>query len=374
MSAQASKQAKAEERLQTGASWDDFCDELKKIGQDIVQAETAPQSLLDRAEGYRYLARLTRAGLKSFLEPEAAEDPCWIQPVGTDIKMGMDNPDNVYLSCRVNAKYSYRIRGKRNSVHFLGFGAQGGGYGRTGNLQTHGSLDASNIELDDEGCFEIIASVEEPAQGLWLPMANDTNMLQARQTFGDRSTEVLPQLSIERIDGEGDVADFDPLIIDKALQATTAFVRGTAKVFANWTENFKAHTNELPRFDPDVAYAAGGDPKIAYYHSYFDIAEDEALVVDFTPPECEYWNFQLANYWLESLDYRRYTIHINHKTAQYNADGSVRAVLSHSDPGVANWLNITGHKQGTMCVRWLGAKDHPTPVAKLVKLSEVKDA
>lgn len=368
------KEEIAEQRLLSGESWDAFCDELKQIGRDIVQADTAPDNLLDTAEGYRYLARLTRAGLKSFLEPEAAENPRWIQPVGTDIKMGMDNPDNVYLSCRVNAKYSYRIRGKRNSVHFLGFGAQGGGYGRTGNLQTHGSLDASSITLDDQGCFEIIAAVEAPKSGRWLPMAADTNMLQARQTFGDRRTEVLPELTIERIGDEAEAPAFEPLIIDKALAATTAFVRGTAKVFANWTEDFKAHSNALPRFDPDIAYAAGGDPKIAYYHSYFDIAEDEALVVDFTPPDCEYWNFQLANYWLESLDYSRYTIHINHKTAQYNADGSVRAVLAHSDTGVANWLNIVGHKQGTMCVRWLGASEHPTPMAKLVKLSEVTHA
>jgi hypothetical protein len=167
------------------------------------------------------------------------------------------------------------------------------------------------------------------------------------------------------------VPAFNPLTIDNALQGAVAFVRGTSTIFASWTEDFKQHKNALPRFDPDVAYAAGGDPKIAYYHSYFELADDEALVVDLQPPECEYWNFQLANYWLESLDFRYYQIHLNQHTATYKEDGSVRVVISNTDPGVPNWLNTTGHSTGTMCVRWLGAKEHPTPQVRLVKLSEV---
>ncbi|MEH6582912.1 MAG: DUF1214 domain-containing protein [Halioglobus sp.] len=365
-----SAKGRTEERILNGACWDDFCDALKQVGRDVVMADTAPDNLLDRAEGWRYMARLTRAGLRSFLEPVPAEVPEFQQPVGATIKMGMDNPDNVYLSTRVNGDYTYRIRGKRNTVHFLGFGSQAGGYGSTGNLETTGSFDASNIVLDENGEFEIIASSQHQL-GNWLPMKPNTSMIQARQTFGDRNKEVLPEFTIERIDGDTGVPEFNPLIIDKALQGTVAFVRGTSTIFANWAEDFKQHKNELPRFDPAVAYAAGGDPKIAYYHSYFELADDEALVVDLNPPECEYWNFQLANYWLESLDFRYYQIHLNQHTAHYNVDGSVRVVISKNDPGVPNWLNTTGHKNGTMCVRWLGAKEHPTPIARLVKLSEI---
>ena len=120
-----------------------------------------------------------------------------------------------------------------------------------------------------------------------------------------------------------------------------------------------------------MAYAAGGDPKIAYYHSFFELEDDEALVVNLYPPECDYWNIQVSNYWLESLDYRYYQIHLNLHTAIYRDDGSVQVVISKRDPGVPNWLNTTGHNVGTMCVRWLGAKEHPTPEVQLVKLSEV---
>ncbi|MGI9286997.1 MAG: hypothetical protein ACR2P1_16550, partial [Pseudomonadales bacterium] len=143
-----SDQDATKQRILSGESWDDFCDALKQIGHDVVLADTAPDNLLDRAEGWRYLARLTRAGLRSFLEPVPAEVPEFIQPVGTTIKMGMDNPDNVYMAARVNGEYTYRISGKRNTVHFLGFGSQAGGYGSSGTLDTTGSFDASKIEVD----------------------------------------------------------------------------------------------------------------------------------------------------------------------------------------------------------------------------------
>ena len=59
------------------------------------------------------------------------------------VKMGMDDPDDVYMTARIS--------GVRNTVHFLGFGSQAGGYGRTGNLQPTGTFDASRIETAEKG-------------------------------------------------------------------------------------------------------------------------------------------------------------------------------------------------------------------------------
>ena len=82
-------------------------------------------------------------------------------------------------------------------------------------------------------------------------------------------------------------------------------------------------------FDPDVSLAAGGDPNIVYYHSHWAVGEDEALLIEVMPPECEHWNFQLNNYWMESLDYRYHTIHTNKHLAHYEPDGSIRLVVAH---------------------------------------------
>tara|TARA_R110002072_G_scaffold123352_2_gene258606 strand:- start:214 stop:555 length:342 start_codon:yes stop_codon:yes gene_type:complete len=50
----------------------------------------------------------------------------------------------------------------------------------------------------------------------------------------------------------------------------------------------------------------------AYTHSAWQLADDEVFIIDAPEiPECQTWNFQLDNWWMESLDYRHHTIHVN---------------------------------------------------------------
>ena len=153
-----------------------------------------------------------------------------------------------------------------------------------------------------------------------------------------------------------------------------SFVEITARIFADWAQGHQmGGRNTLPPADQTVCQAAGGDPNILYYHGYWKLAPDEALVIDVTPPECDAWNFQLDNHWLESLDYRYYRIHVNQYTARLRADGSVRVVVAHRDPGpgVDNWINTVNHDCGVMTWRWIRTKSQPTPQARVVKLAEV---
>ncbi|MCZ7631348.1 MAG: hypothetical protein M5U19_20875 [Microthrixaceae bacterium] len=76
-----------------GRAWAEFCDNLKEAGS-VVLAETVPADPQDRAEGFRYLTRLTRAALNFFMEVSDPEAPAFTQAVDETIKMGMDNPDN----------------------------------------------------------------------------------------------------------------------------------------------------------------------------------------------------------------------------------------------------------------------------------------
>jgi len=382
MDKQAQQQAEIEQalaNLDSGETWDTFCDLLKEAGRKVVQADNAPSNPLDRAEGYRYLARLTRASLKSYLEAADTTAPVFSRAVDETIKMGMDNPDNVYLAAPINGKYQYKITGTRGTVHYLGFGTQAGGYGKTGSLDTTGYLEAKDLSFDADGRFEIILSSEKPDKAAnWLPMSLETRLVQVRQTRQDHKNEVLADVHIERIDGSNKPRPFEPYRVDKALKSAAFFVHMTSDLFKQWTEDFKQHTNELPRFNPDKALQAGGDPNIAYYHSYFKIADDEALEITLHPPECDFWNFQLGNYWLESLDYRYHDVHINPFTAKYAEDGSVRIILSKHKPldidlqSDINWMDSCNRNEGTMCVRWIRASSHPDPSVRLIKLSSLE--
>jgi hypothetical protein len=152
------------------------------------------------------------------------------------------------------------------------------------------------------------------------------------------------------------------------------FIAGAPLLFTRWAKGFQKHANQLPLFDPKVSNAAGGDASIIYYHSYWKLAEDEALLIRVKPPECESWNFQLNNYWMESLDYRYFTICVSKGNAITEIDGSVQVVVSHRDPGVPNWINTCGHFEGTMCWRWYRLAEGvnpPQPRCEVVKLNEL---
>jgi hypothetical protein len=87
-------------------------------------------------------------------------------------------------------------------------------------------------------------------------------------------------------------------------------------------------------------------------------------------PKCDHWNFQLNNYWMESLDYRYFQVTLNKHTAALSPDGTVRIVVAHRDPGVGNWIDTAGHSSGTMCFRWVRAEEGPTPRARVVSHRE----
>ena len=357
------------DRLMTGKSWEAFCDALKAAGQTIL-AEGQPDDPLDRAEGFRYLTRLTRASLEAFVEYADPLAPVLNRPVHETAKIGADNPDNYYQHAVISGECEYRIRGVRNTVHYLDFGTQSEGVASTGESRQAGHLDAKDLEIGPDGRFEILLSCEEKP-GNWLRMTPETTQLIVRQTFLDRDTEKPADLVIERIGGDGKPATLTPEALDAGLQRAQGLVVGCAALFSTWAKGFQAHTNELPKFDDSISMGAGGDPNICYYHSYWSLGPEEALVIEVTPPECDSWNFQLDNHWMESLDYRYFRIHVNSKTAAYRDDGSVRIVVAHEDPGVPNWIQTVGHERGTMCFRWVRAEEHPQPRTRVVPLRDV---
>ena len=363
----------AEQRVVSGRAWDEFCDTLKAAGA-ALNFPGAPRDPFNQAEGYRYLSRLLRGGLMAFVEYADPRAPVLHRVAHETVKLGADNPDNHYQTAAIRGDFDYRISGRRNTVKYLSFGTQAGHYGQGGGMPPTGYIEAAEIETDDDGHFELIVS-STPNDGNWLPMKSDSGTLIVRQTFLDRENEAPADLFIERInctEEERRPAPLTPEQIDAGLKSASTLVAGASLLFAKWARDFKQHSNALPMFDPDVSLAAGGDPNIVYYHSHWALAEDQALVIEAMPPECEHWNFQLNNYWMESLDYRYHTIHTNKHLAQHEPDGSIRLVVAHRDPGLPNWLDTAGHSSGTMCFRWIRANDHPQPAARIVNRDELE--
>lgn len=353
-----------------GNPWHAFCDELKKAG-DVIMRPEAPQDDFNRAEGFRYLTRLLRAALEQEVECSDPQFPAFYELSNETVKIGADNPDNLYANARVDGRLDYVIRGQRGTADYLLLSTKSGGYGRgKGEFLHTGEIDSHRLQVKADGSFEIVVSATKQS-GNWLPMTSESTTLIVRQTFLDRARATPATLEIECLNGPRQPAPLDPQQLASQLLAATRFVQGTAHIFADWSEQFQAHPNDFTVIDQEVFRRAGGDPAIFYVHGYWSLAPDEALVIDIPATKSEFWNFQVDNYWMESLDYRYFTIHLNKHSARYNKDGSATLVLAHGDPQVRNWLNTAGHAVGTMLYRAVHAENPAYPKARRVKLNDL---
>src|SRR5512135_2452101 len=185
------------ERITSGRTWADFCDALKRAG-DVILRDGSPADAFDRAEGFRYLSRLTRVALESYVEFADPLAPVLRRPAHETVKIGADNPDNYYQSAAISGEHEYRISGTRGTVHYLGFGTYAGNYGSSARSAQTGYLEGRDLRIAPEGSFDIIVSCRQPP-GNWLRMEPDTSSLIVRQTFQDRQAERIADLRIERL-------------------------------------------------------------------------------------------------------------------------------------------------------------------------------
>ena len=65
-----------------------------------------------------------------------------------------------------------------------------------------------------------------------------------------------------------------------------------------------------------------------------------------------YQGIQLGSMWYVSLDYINHQTSLTADQARTDPDGRLRFVISERDPGVANWLECTGHRRGYVQIRW----------------------
>ena len=134
--------------------------------------------------------------------------------------------------------------------------------------------------------------------------------------------------------------------------------------------NFKENPNKFMSLDQSMFQRAGGDPNIFYLHGYWSLQEEQGLLIKTDIPECEYWNFQLNNFWMESLDYRYFDICVNNGNAKLETDGSLVILIASSNPGVKNWIDTSHHLSGTMLLRWVNAISHPLPETQVIQLKD----
>lgn len=358
-------EAEADAKLAGGEAWRTFCRSLEQAG-NLVLAR-APDHAIDRAEGLRYVTRLARMAFKLCLEHADPAAPRLIQYMDPTQKFGVDNPDQLYQWARISARYDYRLHGPRGTVSYIGIGVYGGSAGG-GGRRTVAHRNVSELAPGPGGSVDVVLSANEHP-GNWIRLEPGTSTLIIRQTRNDVDGEVLADLHLDRIDAPPMPPPLQSAQVTKGLERAAFQILGTIQVFADLADRWKASPNVLHPSDTRMAEQSFGDPDIYYVGGYWKLAPDEALVIDFSPPNCVYWGFLLCNYWTESLEYRYRPVSTNQHRAVRRRDGRVRIVVAHENPNLSdvNWMDTEGHAEGTMTLRWLLADETPVPAPRVVK-------
>ena len=104
----------------------------------------------------------------------------------------------------------------------------------------------------------------------------------------------------------------------------------------------------------------------------WQLRDDEALIVEMDWHD-GFWLFGMGAVFGQSLDFLHRQTSYSPARTRVDADGVVRFVMAHDDPGVHNWLDTQSFSAGTLGSRTLMSKNRATFRSRLVKRAEVLD-
>jgi hypothetical protein len=355
------------DRLMQGEAWRDFCRALERTG-DFIRDADVPEGERSRAEGMRYLLGMTTLGIRQALEAGDPEYPGFTRIEDPWVKWGAENADNLYFHARIRGDRTYRIRGERGSCLLFLIEVKEG-FMHMGDVRNFETLCSEDLDMEEDGSFEIIASAKEQS-GNWLPLDIDATQIVIRQYFYDWANEEAARFSIECVETLGMPPEADsPERMGQVIDDISHFVEMTTKFWAEWMPKMRAE--HVPgRLAPARGFVGGADD-IRYGNDVYELGSDEALIIETEVPDARYWHYQLCNPYFVTMDYANRINSINGAQARIDSDGLFRCVIAHRDPGCPNWLDTGGQKSGMIQYRYVWTRDSPQPNSRRVAFSEV---
>ncbi|KAB7753915.1 DUF1214 domain-containing protein [Mycolicibacterium mucogenicum] len=323
----------------------------------------------------------------------------WFGQAITGTRILYDNPDTIYRMMAVNSTSTYVISGKFGpgerpaETTFSVLTGLGG--------KTAAVLNAKDMQVNPDGTFTVTVSSRpaEPGQTNHLQIPTDTTLIVARNTLSDWNTQDPMSLSIERVSGPRnslfaqiggfDIPGLGPAVSGNPFLTNLVSLVPPLPVMPRFLQGLEASVILALglRMEPQYMDVATKDssgktkpPNVftdpesnATFLStqvqspgYFQLADDQALVLTIKPGDAGYFVVPVTNDWTITKNYWDQQTSLNIAQSVANADGSYTIVVSPTDPGVANWVSTGGLNQGTISIRF---QDIDTTGTNLPKVS-----
>lgn len=355
-------------------AWQELIDSLQSLPDRMLAK--LPDEMRKDPQIQQEIARLALEALVgSGLSALAGDGDCpqFMPSIGQILNVGQPNADTIYRSARLTPGASYRLRGKRGTLNHTVIAQvipQG-----SPNAGSRSHLHLSSLKTNKNGRYDVLLSAERPAGygGDWWELDPAATMLMSRQVSSDWSREEASTLSIERIDQPVRRYRQSPQDLEQRLRGLRQQTDFMALMFPHHVEELRqeGYVHKFKVFDVGFGALAGQ----FYYECAFDLADDEALVIESpVPARCQYRSLILTNDIFETIDWYNNHSSLNDAQALPDSDGKLRIVVSPGDPGVRNWLDTAGHRRGVIQGRWTECDSQPMPEVRKVKLAEVTAA
>ena len=329
--------------------------EAEKIVREAPHVRTEQ----DVAEGLDYLGGSIRAALASAWGRDK-DFPYFVRSATPYMKVGLDNPDTLYFSARIREGGEYVVTGRRGETADLSFQILNGDYTPADVPDSLNAFDDREIEIGPDGTFELRSGpAKDDAGPNYFTLGPKAAMLLVREVWSDWTARP-GTIAIQRVDSLG--AAPPPVteeLLARRFNAAAKSLVGQLNTFLQFPEWFylklPVNTMTEPRLTP------GGLATQFSSVGHYDLAEDEALIVTVPASDAPYQGFQLGSMWYVSLDFINHQTSLTTDQAQRDPDGRLRFVISERDPGLANWLETTGHSRGYLQIRWQRTSREFTP-------------
>ena len=363
--------AAAAEKLLSGEAWSECCRRLEALGRSLLGPEF-PEDPRERTEGFRALTRQLVFALQWEVLASDPRVPTFVRFPDPGVQWGGPNPDNVYLRATIDPTATYRVWGDVSGVRQALFSLHEGDM-QLEQYGVYGERSLDELAKAPDGRLELVLSPSEQP-GNWIPMHPKARFFLIRVYLSDWERDVSPGFQIERVDLAGVPAPpLQPEALARSLDRAVTWVERSLAYWNRYTT--EACARAKPNQASPARSAPGGADNILYGSCFWDLAEDEALLLTCERPDADYWGFALHTlHWLESGDFASRQTSLSGHQAHVDADGRVRFVVAHRDPGVPNWLDTEGRRRGMLAYRFVRARSGAVPEARVVALAALRAA
>jgi hypothetical protein len=216
------------------------------------------------------------------------------------------------------------------------------------NMNTVEVLSGHDLVLDAEGRFQISVDSDpagdRPNHVRSTPAAHEFYI---RDVMLDWGRDDPNELRIERLGGPPSAPAPDR---DEQARLAASFMQR----YAEFTQKLSRGMASSPPNSFSLAYSAdkgGALRKQVYIGGNFRLDEDEAMVIDVSDGGAAYFVVPTGTIWGTTLDIVHRTSSLNKAQSVPNDDGSYTFVLSRRDPGVHNWIDPCGFRDGLLTLR-----------------------